>query len=207
MSLVLGSGSPRRAALLRELGVAFAVRVSDVPEVPCAGEEAADFARRAAREKGCAVAGDCDGAWVLAADTVVVVDGEILGKPVDAADARGMLARLSGRAHEVLTAVALIAPGGEPAEELLMRSAVEFRDLGADEIDAYIATGEPFDKAGAYGIQGGAALFVHDRAPLRGREAPPRGPPSARRPRQHGGCHRAQSSRHQDGGLDHRPGT
>lgn len=160
MSLVLGSASPRRAVLLRELGVDFIVRASDAPEIPAPGESAAAFAGRAAREKGLAIAQAHGGEWVLAADTVVTIDGAILGKPTDAADAHGMLARLSGRRHEVLTAVALIAPDGQLAEELLVRTEVEFRDLGAGEIDAYVATGEPADKAGAYAIQGGAARFV-----------------------------------------------
>jgi septum formation protein len=100
------------------------------------------------------------GAWVLAADTVVVVDGAILGKPADAAAARAMLRRLSGRAHEVLTAVALIAPDGVLAEQVLGRSGVQFRSLAEAEIAAYVASGEPADKAGAYAIQGGAAGFV-----------------------------------------------
>jgi nucleoside triphosphate pyrophosphatase len=158
--LVLGSASPRRAALLRELGVDFDVLASDVPEVAVDGEAADAFARRVARDKGAAVARQRAGAWVLSADTIVVVDGTVLGKPVDAADARRMLACLAGRIHAVVTAVALTAPGGELADELLVRSGVEFRALTAAEIDAYVATGEPFDKAGAYAIQGGAASFV-----------------------------------------------
>jgi len=160
--LVLGSASPRRAALLRELGVDFTVRVSDVPEERAAGESAVDFARRIAREKGTAVARQGGDAWILSADTIVVVDGDVLGKPADAAEARRMLERLAGRSHDVLTAVALTAPSGMLAADLLVRSGVVFRPLTADEIDAYITTGEPFDKAGAYGIQGGAAAFVED---------------------------------------------
>src|SRR5215472_10817146 len=159
-ALVLGSASPRRAALLRELGAEFTVCASEVPEQLGDGEAAADFARRLAREKGAAVARVRPGAWVLAADTIVVVDGDVLGKPSDAAAARQMLHCLSDRAHEVLTAVALIGPRGELAGDMLVRSRVEFRALGAAEIDAYVATGEPFDKAGAYAIQGGAAPFV-----------------------------------------------
>ena len=158
--LVLGSASPRRAALLRQLGLDFSVCPSDVPEVAAAGETATDLARRLAREKGTAVARSRTDAWVLSADTIVVVDGAVLGKPADAAEASQMLRRLSDRTHEVFTAVALTAPGGEPAGEVLVRSRVEFRPLSAAEIDAYVATGEPFDKAGAYAIQGGAAHFV-----------------------------------------------
>jgi septum formation protein len=160
MALILGSASPRRIALLGELGVAFGVQASDIPELPAAGETADAFARRAAREKGAAVALACPHAWVLAADTVVVVDGAILGKPVDAAEAHAMLRRLSGRAHEVLTAVALLAPGGTIADQVLVRSSVAFRALTEAEVAAYVASGEPADKAGAYAIQGGAAGFV-----------------------------------------------
>jgi septum formation protein len=158
--LVLGSASPRRAALLRELGAAFTVRASNAPEIAAPGESAAEFARRVAREKGAALAPTSAGAWVLSADTVVVLDGVVLGKPADAAAARRMLQCLSGREHEVLTAVALTAPDGRPAGELLVRSAVLFRTLSPADIDAYVASGEPLDKAGAYGIQGGAAGFV-----------------------------------------------
>ncbi|MDX2165603.1 MAG: Maf family protein [Deltaproteobacteria bacterium] len=160
MGLILGSASPRRARLLGELGVAFRVAASDVPEVPAPGETAAQFAARAAREKGAAVAALHAADWVLAADTVVTVEGAILGKPVDDADARRMLRQLSDRVHEVLTAVALFAPGAGCVEEGLGRSTVEFRSLSDDEIAAYVAGGEPADKAGAYAIQGGAAGFV-----------------------------------------------
>lgn len=160
--LVLGSASPRRAALLREMGVPFAVLASDVPETPEPGEAPASFARRAAIDKGAAVARLRPGAWVLAADTVVAVAGEILGKPRDAADARRMLRALSGRAHEVLTGVALFAPGGACVEARAVCTAVTFRPLSDAEIAAYVASGEPADKAGAYAIQGGAAGFVRD---------------------------------------------
>jgi septum formation protein len=159
-ALVLGSASPRRAALLRQLGVDFTVCPSDVPEIAADGETAGELVRRLAREKGAAVVSRCADAWVLSADTIVVVDGTVLGKPADAAEAGQMLRRLSDRAHEVFTAVALTAPGGEPAGEALVCSRVEFRALTTAEIDAYVATGEPFDKAGAYAIQGGAAHFV-----------------------------------------------
>jgi len=156
--LVLASASPRRRELLSGLGVPFEVRPADVPEVRRPGEEPARFAARLAREKATAVARP--GEWVLGADTIVVVDEEILGKPADAADARRMLALLSGRAHHVLTAVALIGPGGELAGELVGDTVVEFRDLTGEEIADYVAGGEPMDKAGAYAIQGGAGRFV-----------------------------------------------
>jgi nucleoside triphosphate pyrophosphatase len=158
--LVLGSASPRRSQLLCTLGAEFAVEASDIPEVPRARESALAFAFRAAREKAEAVARRCPGKWVLAADTVVVVDGDILGKPADAADAAAMLGRLSGRCHSVITGVALADSEGALAETFAVESVVEFRPLQADEIEAYVATDEPFDKAGAYAIQGGAARFV-----------------------------------------------
>lgn len=156
--LVLASASPRRRELLAALGVDFEVRPSHVPEVPNAHETPVRFVARLAREKAAAVARP--GEWVLGADTIVVVDAEILGKPEDAAGARRMLERLSGRAHHVLTAVALVGPGGEPRAEILADTLVEFRELAAEEIAAYVAGGEPMDKAGAYAIQGGAGKFV-----------------------------------------------
>jgi len=158
--LVLGSASPRRAALLREMGVPFTVCVSDVPETPLPGETPAAFAGRAARDKGGAVARLRPTAWVLAADTVVAVDAQILGKPRDDADARRMLRLLANRRHEVLTGVALFAPNGVCADAVVVSTAVTFRALSDDEIAAYVASGEPADKAGAYAIQGGAAGFV-----------------------------------------------
>jgi len=158
--LILGSASPRRAALLREMRVPFAVDASDVPEQPAPGEAPGAFARRAAIDKGWAVSRRHAGAWVLAADTVVALDGDILGKPADHADARRMLRLLSGRGHAVLTAVALFAPDRGCADTAVVRTAVTFRPLADAEIDAYVAGGEPADKAGAYAIQGGAAGFV-----------------------------------------------
>lgn len=160
-ALVLASASPRRRALLSELGVDFEALASDVPEQPLAGEDARAFATRVAREKAVEVAAGRPGHWVLAADTVVVrSDGEILGKPVDPDDARRMLRGLSGCAHRVLTAVTLLPPAGTPADEVLVESTVTFRALDEVEIAAYVDSGEPFDKAGAYAIQGGAGRFV-----------------------------------------------
>ena len=157
--LVLASASPRRRELLAQLDVPFEVVASDVPETPRPGEPPAAFARRAARDKATAVARRCPDALVLAADTVVVVDAAILGKPRDRADARRMLEALSGRTHEVLTAVALRAAGGH-VEDVVVRSAVQFRALAAHEIDAYVDSDEPYDKAGAYAIQGRAHHFI-----------------------------------------------
>ena len=151
--LVLASGSPRRRQLLEMLGIRVEVRPSHVPEVPAPDESPRAYAERLAREKAAAVAGPL----VLGADTTVVVEGEMLEKPADAADALRMLRRLQGRTHEVITAVALRA-----AETTLVATdvtAVTFRPADDDFLRAYVATGEPMDKAGAYGIQGyGAAL-------------------------------------------------
>jgi len=159
-ALILGSASPRRAELLARLGVAFSVDASAIPEEQREGEEALHFARRLAREKALAVAAAHPGAWVLGADTIVVVDGVVLGKPVDSGEAATMLRRLSGRAHVVATCVALVRPSGEVEQEIEACTEVEFRSLSAAEIDRYAHSEEPFDKAGGYGIQGAAGAFV-----------------------------------------------
>jgi septum formation protein len=151
--LVLASGSPRRRQLLEMLGIPIEVRPSHIPEVRAAGESPRSYAERLAREKAASV----PGRLVLGADTTVVVDGEMLEKPADAADALRMLRRLQGRRHEVITAVAMSSPEGLLAATDV--TAVTFRPADDDFLRAYIATGEPMDKAGAYGIQGyGAAL-------------------------------------------------
>lgn len=157
--LVLASASPRRRDLLSRLGVAFEVVASDVPETPRPGEDPAAFARRAAQDKAGEVARRRPGSWVLAADTVVVADGSIFGKPSNRADACRMLRALSGRVHSVLTAVALTSPAGV-TRTIVVQSAVEFRRLTAAEIDAYVDTDEPYDKAGGYAVQGQASAFV-----------------------------------------------
>jgi len=159
--LVLASASPRRRALLAQLGLPFEVVASDVPETPRAGEGPEHFARRMAREKAAAVAERYRGRLILAADTVVVLDDMLCGKPADRDDARRMLRALSGRTHRVLTAVALIDAAGR-FDDLLAESRVRFRALTAAEIEAYLDSGEAFDKAGAYGLQGLARQFVAD---------------------------------------------
>lgn len=160
-TLVLASGSPRRRELLGGLGLRFTVRSADIDETPHPGEEPAAYVLRLAEEK--ARAAGRPGELVLAADTTVVVDGEILGKPEDAADAERMLRLLSGREHEVLTGVAVLdttpADAGRIASGI-SRSAVRFAALGPEEIAWYVGTGEPRDRAGAYAIQGLASLFV-----------------------------------------------
>ncbi len=151
--LVLASSSPRRRHLLEMLGIPVEVRPPHIPELRAAGEGPRAYVERLAREKAAAV----PGALVLAADTTVVVDGEVLEKPENEADALRMLEQLAGRTHEVITAVALRAPGG--IRQATDVTAVTFRPADRETLRAYIATGEPMDKAGAYGIQGyGAAL-------------------------------------------------
>ena len=151
--LVLASSSPRRRQLLEMLGIPVDVRPPHINEVRVAGETPREYVERLAVEKAGAVPGEL----VLAADTTVVVDAEVLEKPVDEADALRMLERLAGRTHEVITAVALRAPGGTRQATDVTR--VTFRPADRELLRGYVATGEPMDKAGAYGIQGfGAAL-------------------------------------------------
>lgn len=160
--LYLASASPRRSALLRQIGVAHAVLVAPIDEGERPGEVPEVYVERLALEKARATARLAQGPTlpVLAADTTVVLDGALLGKPRDRADALGMLARLSGRTHRVLTAVALIARGIERVRT--SASEVRFREIDAPERAAYWETGEPRDKAGAYAIQGYGAVFVAD---------------------------------------------
>ena len=161
MRLILASGSPRRRALLEAAGFDFEVEESGVEEALRAGEPAEAFAQRVAREKALRVAASRPTeSLILGADTVVVLDGEILGKPADAAQARRMLRRLSGRTHQVHTAVCLVRAPQSVVAEALETTLVTFRDLDEREIRDYIASGEPFDKAGGYGIQGRASKFV-----------------------------------------------
>ncbi|MEO8140702.1 MAG: nucleoside triphosphate pyrophosphatase [Gemmatimonadota bacterium] len=152
-TLILASGSPRRRELLTMLGIPFEVRPSHIPEAPRPGELPVPYAERLAREKALNI----PGALVLGADTTVLLDGELLEKPVDAEDALRMLRRLQGRTHEVITSVALVSEGVLRQATDVTR--VTFLPATDAYLRAYIATGEPMDKAGAYGIQGyGAAL-------------------------------------------------
>ena len=155
--LVLASQSPRRSEILRQAGITFTVRAADVDESVLASESPTDYVQRLAAAKAYAIEA-ADGDTVLGADTTVVIDGEILAKPADAADARRMLARLSGRRHEVLTGICL-RRGGHTIRDYAATGVV-FATLSDAEIDDYVATGEPMDKAGAYGIQGLASKFV-----------------------------------------------
>jgi septum formation protein len=159
--LILASASPRRRDLLTCAGVPFSVQPSNVVEKTLPGENAEEFTRRIARMKAQTAAGRLPpGTWVLAADTSVVLDGAVLGKPKDERDAERMLRLLSGRRHKVLTAVVLTQAGGDDPLELLCETSVWFRPLDAATIDSYLSTGEPMDKAGAYGIQGRGAVLV-----------------------------------------------
>jgi septum formation protein len=160
LNLVLASASPRRSELLMQAGFSFQVHPAHIPEEPKPGEDPIAYVVRLAREKAQAVydkLGDAT-ATVLGADTTVVVDNQILGKPEDAADAARMLRLLSGRTHRVITGVAVFtASRTEVAAEV---TAVKFLTLSDEEIAAYVASGEPMDKAGAYGIQGRAARWI-----------------------------------------------
>jgi septum formation protein len=161
MQLILASASPRRRGLLARAGFEFVVRTSSVEEAPSAGESPEDFARRSARDKALDVAaGAPQGSLVLGADTIVVADHEILGKPADAPDAARMLRLLSGITHRVITGVCLVRAPSSVAALRHETTFVTFRRLDDQEIAAYLASREPFDKAGAYGIQGMASKFV-----------------------------------------------
>lgn len=154
--LILASASPRRAELLRAAGIEFAVRVADVDESVWPGEAPAAYVARLSRTKAETVAQADD--LVLGADTTVVVSDEIAGKPADTADAERMLRLLSGGWHEVLTGVSLVQGARALTEVAVTR--VKFAALTDEEIAWYVATGEPMDKAGAYGIQGYASRFI-----------------------------------------------
>lgn len=156
--LVLASASPRRQELLRNAGIAFEVQPAHIPEDLLPGERASDCAERLAREKALTIAKACPGDTFLGADTVVVVDDQILGKPVDAADAARMLRMLSGRTHQVITGVCVVASGQcAVASET---TSVTMSEISEKEIVDYVATGEPMDKAGAYAIQGIASRWI-----------------------------------------------
>ena len=161
--LILASGSPRRRELLRNAGFTFEVIPPEVAEDNPGNEAPAMLVERLALDKAEAVAGRFhrqDNVVVLGADTVVVVDSTLLGKPASPAEARQMLQRLSGRTHEVITGVALVEPETARRTVAHETTRVFFRPLEPQEMEDYVATGEPLDKAGAYAIQGGASRFV-----------------------------------------------
>jgi nucleoside triphosphate pyrophosphatase len=158
-ALILASASPRRQELLRQAGIAFEVHAAHINEDQNAGEPPLEYALRLAREKAQAVAQHYPQNYVLGADTIVVIDGEVLGKPSDHADAARILRRLSGKSHQVTTAVAVVRPGGN-TETRSSTTQVHFREMTENEIQQYVAGGEPMDKAGAYAIQGGASRWT-----------------------------------------------
>jgi septum formation protein len=173
MGLVLASASPRRQELLRAAGIAITVQPTNIPETPKDGEAPRACAERLAREKAWAVFKDRPTDFVLGADTIVVVDNDIVGKPKDAADAARMLRLLSGRTHQVTTGVCLMGPrtasasnnedpkaDGPLGDTRAETTLVTMTELSDGEIRAYVATGEPMDKAGAYAIQGIASRWI-----------------------------------------------
>lgn len=157
--VILASASPRRHELLARICADYAIEPADIDETPRAGEEPGAYVARLAREKALTVAARRSGAVVLGADTIVVLDGELLGKPVDEAHALRMVGSLCGRTHSVLTGVAWVRGGGV-VESGVVESRVHLREAGGEELRAYVATGEPMDKAGGYAIQGEAGSFV-----------------------------------------------
>jgi len=158
--LVLASGSPRRKELLASLGIPFEIRVSDADETIPPGANPVEIVQELAYKKAQAVANTVSHGLVLGADTIVVFQDEILGKPVDEEEAKRMLSLLSGQAHIVYTGIALVEANGERSVRDVRGTNVHMKVLSPEQIDAYVSTGEPMDKAGAYGIQGKAAQFV-----------------------------------------------
>jgi len=158
--ITLASASPRRSELMSLVGIPFTVCSADICETPLPGEKPDDHVSRLSREKAKAVAVYAEGRFFVGADTIVVIDGQILGKPLDEADAFRMLSALSGRSHTVITGFSVFdRDNGECVTETVVTE-VTFKILDDYEINAYIATGCPMDKAGGYAMQGGAAHFV-----------------------------------------------
>jgi septum formation protein len=161
MKLILASASPRRAEVLRNAGIQFSVLSSAVDETPVPGESPQDLVRRLALSKAELVAARAVGpAIVIAADTIVVLEGAILGKPRTSEDARQMLAKLSGRTHTVMTGIWLIRLPDVERREFIETTHVHFASISKEEIEKYLSSGEPFDKAGAYAIQGSGGRFI-----------------------------------------------
>ena len=156
--VILASQSPRRRELLTLVGIVHEVRPADIDETYLAGEAPRAHAERLAREKAAVVAADAPDALVIGSDTIVVVDGDVLGKPRSEVEAAAMLARLSGRSHTVMTAVAVSWRGAQRSD--VVEVGVTFHAIATEDIEAYVATREPMDKAGAYGIQGYGATIV-----------------------------------------------
>ncbi len=160
--LILASASPRREEMLRLLGCRFSVLHSHVDEAPAAGETPEDYALRLSETKARAVSEMQPGHWVLGADTIVTIDGELLGKPRTTDEARCMIRRLSGREHTVITAFTLLNSGRPECIRRAVASRVRFKDVPDDEVEWYVATDEPYDKAGGYAVQGKASFLVSE---------------------------------------------
>lgn len=158
--LVLASSSPRRRELLSRLGVSFTIVVPEVDEAVLPGESPTDHVQRLARSKALAVAGPLTAGLVIGADTVVVLDGRIIGKPRDRKDAEAMLGGLAGRTHRVYSGIAVADAASEEVHVDVACSRVTIRPIGTNEIRRYIASGEPLDKAGAYAVQGEGGRYV-----------------------------------------------
>ena len=161
-TIILASGSPRRRAYFEDLGLTFQVILAEVKEELGPGEKPKEYTRRLALEKAAAIGNKHTEQWVVAADTVVCCDDKILEKPVDAVDALDMLMQLRNREHQVLTSVCLFQRQNNVAELCSVVTSVLFWDFSEDMARAYVATGEPFDKAGSYGIQGRGAFLVRE---------------------------------------------
>ena len=156
--IVLASGSPRRSEILNSVGWDFEKRVPDVDESVVEGESAAEYVRRLAVRKASTIASELSGRIVLGADTTVVVDEEIIGKPSDSDEAHAMISRLSGRRHEVMTGVALVRNQRVLSDVVI--TSVNFSEMVSEEVSFLVDYGEPYDKAGGYAVQAQAALFI-----------------------------------------------
>ena len=159
-TIILASNSPRRKELLRQIGMSFRSDPADVDERILPGEEADEYAVRVALDKASVAAERTGAGIIIAADTIVVLGTTVLGKPADAKDAERMLGMLSGKMHAVITGLVVMDAGTRKTQKRIAVTNVWFRNLTNDEIVSYVATGEPLDKAGAYGIQERGALFV-----------------------------------------------
>lgn len=161
-SFILASASPRRQQLLREIGLQFDVIPGDVNEDFLLDELPVDYVTRMSREKSYAIAEQMPDAWVLGADTIVIIDGEVLGKPQTRENAREMLKKLSGREHRVITGFTIVKKSAQTVVSQVVESSVAFKEIEMDEMEWYINSPEPYDKAGAYAVQGMAGYFVKE---------------------------------------------
>ena len=159
-SLILASASPRRQELLRSVGLKFKIIPAHINENGLAGESPRQHVKRLAREKAMVIAKQYPEAWVLGADTIVVIDGIVLGKPENKTQARKMLQKLSGREHKVFTGFTIAHVAAEIYRTKVIQSAVQFKTISPKEMDWYVASDEPYDKAGGYAVQGQGAYFI-----------------------------------------------